>query len=226
METTKKISLILSSSTIYEEQCAVDCTPEAGVPKEIGNAHPLSKDDLYYVKEHAIVEWNTEQNSFYISNRSNFGTYYRVEKNHLARIQYGQFILIGEKTNIVFNKCTHQGATLYIISIMDIDSNLHGKYALTSKSTVIIGRYEESAPNANTIDIKNDHACSRRHIVATLLDDYVIIKDWAGPGIGSVEKDGNGSVSGTWISIVGSIPLKNNMQVRMGKSVFGKFVIS
>jgi hypothetical protein len=226
MAANKQISLILSSSNIYDSYNFKNCTPENGILRTIGNADKFAKDDPYYSENHAIIRWNAELNSFSISNIAQFGTYYRTEKNNLAIIQYGQFLLIGEKTNIVFNKENYQGSAVYIISIMDIDSNLQAQYMLTCNSSVVIGRADPNSPNINTIDIDNDLTCSRKHLVATLKENFVIIKDWGGTGVNNIEEDGHGSMSGTWISIIGSILLKNNMQVRMGKSIFGKFVIS
>jgi hypothetical protein len=199
---------------------SIPCTPqEPNITQNIGNAGFYCVNDSSFGNPHATIEWSQEQNVYALYNCSaNFGTYYRIEKNQIEYIQYGQFIIIGD-SEIVFNKMMYQGNTVYVLYIMErFDSTLSAQYLFTSPITIVIGR-TDMYPRIQTISI-DDSACSKLHLVATFNEKYVAIKDWGGSKSDDIEENGEGSKMGTWVSIVDPVHLKHNMELRMGKRVF------
>jgi hypothetical protein len=170
----------------------------------IGNASPvtITADSTVELKHCKIT--SISNNSKYIENLSNFGTYYRIKKASSVEIPYAIYILIGN-TWIMTSKDQNGMVNLAFI-------NEEYKESIPSRqvpinSIYVIGKTCTEQP-CITID---DPAISANHLLMQFLPESIKLTDY---------KNGQGSTNGTWICFTGGKFIEGYLHLRIGTKTF------
>jgi hypothetical protein len=170
----------------------------------VGNSNPVPITSDSTVEQTHCKFTSISNQTKYIENLSNFGTYFKLKKASTVEIPYKIYILIGN-TWILPTKELNGTVTMVFVneeykeSIPPVNVQLNSIY--------LIGKTCTEKP-CITID---DAAISVNHLRLQFLHDSIKLTDY---------KNGNGSTNGTWVCFTGGIFIEGYLQLRIGAKTF------
>ena len=170
----------------------------------IGSKTPfLIKYDSTVEEKHLIFE--KKGTSYYVINKSTYGSYYRIKPNICTTVPFNVYVIIG-KTWLYATKEKEEKCLLLFFN--ENYKSIMPPQLIDSKKEVIIGK------SLGDITISGDSSMSKMHLRLKANEKDISIMDW---------RSGTGSKNGTWVQFQAGEIVGNVVDFRIGMQTFFRF---